>query len=295
MKLKVNLAAAVCTAIVLAAIGNANAGLVHHYTFDDLVDGGNATDSVGGATGTWDGDAGANIAVPGILGTASQTNDENGGNGEEHYTTATLSGLNGASGLSISLWFNQNVETNNNSTYNGLFMTRLFESSFGGAGENWGIALENNNTPRHIDWRIDGASGAEVDNVLGNNQDRWDHVVFVWNGIAGARRLYQNGVLIHSEAAPAGTITDGASWEIGNDTCCGNREFTGTLDDIAVYDIAINEATAAALYSGGLLGRNAAEVGIIPEPSTMLLGIGCMLLGSAARRRTVTQSRAWRH
>ncbi|MEQ8208369.1 MAG: LamG domain-containing protein [Lacipirellulaceae bacterium] len=265
--------AAACVAACLFA-SSANAGLVHHYAFDDLVDGGNATDSVGGATGTWNGDAGANIAVGGFIGAgASQTNDENGGNGEEHYTTSNLSGLDGASAMALSMWFNTNVDTNNNSTYNGLVMTRNLLSSFGGGSENWGIALENNNTPRHIDWRVDGASGTETDNIIGNATDQWRHVVFVWDGVNGARQLYQDGVLIHSEGAQTGTITNGNSWDIGNDTCCGNREFTGTMDDIAFYNRPLNASQVAKLYSGGLAGLNASEaIGVnAPEPSTFAL------------------------
>ena len=55
---------------------------------------------------------------------------ENGGNGQEHYTTATLTGLSGATGLTISVWFSQSLGDNSNSTYNGLFMTRLLTSHF---------------------------------------------------------------------------------------------------------------------------------------------------------------------
>ena len=249
--------------LAMALSSRSYADLVHHYTFDDLATGGNATDSVGGANGTWDGNANANIAVPGILGTASQTNDENGGNGQEHYTTAALTGLDGASAVSISLWFLDNVAVNDNTSYNGLFMTRNALSSFGGGGENWGIAYEDIASPRHIDWRVNGAAGTETDDLVPGG---WQHVVFVWDGNTGRRRLYVNGNLLADQAAPTGTMVNGNSWDIGNDTCCGNREFTGTLDDIAVFNEALDQNQVLALYQGGTPIYNAANYDCVSEP-----------------------------
>lgn len=242
---------------------------VGHWTFDDLSSG-NAIDDVNGNTGFWDGGAGNNSSAEGIIGSGSQTNDEDGGNGQEHYTINAMPQLNGAAGLTISLWFNQNVANNNNSTYNGLFMTRFLESSFGGGGENWGVAIENNNTPRHIDWRIDGVPGAEDDLILGNLQDEWHHVVFTWDGNdqgdgMGERALFLDGVELQRQDGPLGTITSSGSWDIGNDTCCGNREFSGTLDDLAVWNTAFSATDAIDLYNAGLAGVNASKV----EPPLM--------------------------
>ncbi|MEQ8836274.1 MAG: LamG-like jellyroll fold domain-containing protein, partial [Lacipirellulaceae bacterium] len=210
---------------------------IAHFRFDS-VGATTPNDVVGGGDATWFGPAGDNVLATGLINGGSQTNDENGGNGNEHYRVE-LPLMDGADGLTISLWFNQNVDSNNNSTYNGLFMVRDLLSSFGGGSENWGIALENNNSPRHIDWRLDGAPGPEDDNIMGNNQDRWDHVVYTWDGTdqgdgMGERALFLNGTELQRIDAPIGTITDSGTWRIGDDACCGSREFTGTMDDLAV-------------------------------------------------------------
>lgn len=230
---------------------------VGHWKFDEI-SGGTASDSINGNDGNWDGGTGNNVWAAGLIGGGSQTNDENaGGNGQEHFTIASLSQLNGASGMTISVWFNQNVAENNNTHYNALFMTRFLESSFGGGGENWGIALENSSAPRHIDWRVDGASGGEDDNISADFG--WHHVAFTWDGTAGERVLYLDGNEQRRQSAPTGTIVDGGSWDIGNDTCCGSREFTGTLDELAVWNSALDENIISEIYSNGLIGINASS------------------------------------
>ncbi|MEQ8209176.1 MAG: LamG domain-containing protein [Lacipirellulaceae bacterium] len=229
---------------------------VGHWRFDDGA-GSIATDFINGNDGVWDGGTGNNVWAAGIIGGGSQTNDENGGNGQEHFTIPSLSQLNGASGLTISIWFNQNVTDNNNSTYNALFMTRFMETSFGGGGENWGVALENNSAPRHIDWRVDGVSGGEFDLISGD--PGWHHVAFTWDGTIGQRAIFLDGTELERVSAQTGTIINGGSWDIGNDTCCGNREFTGTLDDLAVWDTALPASTITEIYFNGLSGVNASS------------------------------------
>lgn len=230
---------------------------VGHWKFDESA-GSVATDSINGNDGIWNGDVGDNVWAAGLIGGGSQTNDENpGGNGQEHYTIPSLSQLNGATGMTISVWFNQNVEPNDNTHYNALFMTRFLQSSFGGGGENWGIALENMAAPRHIDWRVDGVSGSEDDIISGDFG--WHHVAFTWDGVLGRRKLYFDGSLLHDEGAPTGTIINGGSWDIGNDTCCGSREFTGTLDELAVWNSALDASVVDEIYTNGLMGINASS------------------------------------
>lgn len=236
---------------------------VAHYAFDD--GGGSiAVDSVNGNNGVWDGGVGDNVWVGGLIGGASQTNDENGGNGQEHYSIPSLPQLDGSAQMSISLWFNTNVADNNNSTYNGLFMSRNVTDSSGGGG-NYGLALENNNSPRHIDWRQDGVPGTEDDLIIGNVQDQWFHVVMTWDGSdlgagMGERALFLDGVELQREDTAIETIISTGAWDIGNDTCCSAREFTGTLDDAAVWNTVLDATDVNQIYLAGLEGVSAIKV-----------------------------------
>lgn len=237
---------------------------VSYWSFDET-SGGTVFDQVNTNNGIWQGDFGSNEWSTGLINGGARVNDEDGGNGQEHFDVASMPQLNGASALSISLWFNMNVDNNNNSNYNGLFMTRDLLSSFGGGSENWGIALENNNTPRHIDWRIDGAAGPEENVIEGNVVDQWHHVVFTWDGADqgdgfGERVLYVDGAELFREDAPIGTITTSGSWDIGNDSCCNSREFTGTLDETAVWSTVLSSTSAINLYNAGLQGITVSKI-----------------------------------
>lgn len=119
---------------------NLGTSALTYLLMSDLKTGGNATDSMSGANGIWDGDVDDNIAVEGIIGTASQSNDTDGGNGEEHYRIANLSGLNGAKGGTFSPWFKHFFGNSSNNGWNGILMTRFLEAT-GGSVPIWGLPL----------------------------------------------------------------------------------------------------------------------------------------------------------
>lgn len=270
--------AAACVAACLFA-SSANAGLVHHYTLDGAVQNGVAVDSgsaaVGGGPGTGtDGqftNGTGDVRVAGLIGGAVQTNDENGDGG--HFNME-LSGLDGATHGTWSMWINLNTgAVNNNSTYNALFMTRdtTFDDGSGPTGgQNFGLALRNNSLPHRLDTRINGRGSANSTDIVANE---WTHLAVAWNGVTGTQKAYINGVIEadQMEAQTIGTIVTAGIWNLADDPCCGNREIAATLDDVAVYDMELSSANIAAIYAGGLAGLNAAQVGIVPEPSTMAL------------------------
>lgn len=251
---------------------------VGHWTFDDLVEGGNADDSSGnGNTANWQGSE-PNVPAAGIIGGASAANDQNGGS-NEHYRM-TLPQLNGANGITMSIWFNQNLGSNGNNVQNGLIGSRGVTADFAanpGPGRPWQINLER--TTNGVDARInnggtrvgDGGDlppgstlptdeeGKWVGSPVG---DAWHHVAITWDGTTGDKKTYFDGQLLGEQLATAdvGSIVSSTNWFLGEDDCCGNREFTGTLDDAGIWDSALSATDIGQIYTAGLSGVNLSKV-----------------------------------
>lgn len=246
--------------------------LIHYWRMDEE-SGTTAVDSIGGADAIWQGTQGSDDPQPvaGLFGRAAFVNDENNGgaDSQEHWLTGNLSGLETKSEFTLSMWFNQNGEVINNSTYNGLMMTRTTVAT-NNTGTNWGLAIRENGSPYRLDSRAHNAaldfardSGFEFDHNSG-----WHHAVMVWNGTdvdetgMGLRSIWIDGQKANEGMTPLDTLVTGGQWTIGNDTCCGSRELSASLDDIAFWDVALDDAEVLQLYTDGTNGINA--IGDLP-------------------------------
>lgn len=266
---------------------NWNLPNVAHYKFDDLSPGGNATNSVpGGPDAIWQGTGANDLNVPvaGLLNGGSQTNDENGGT-NEHYRIPDLPALNGASGLTLSVWFNQNLGINDNSVRTGLITSRSVKSSWGGHGL-WTLQLNGNGNVKGFDSRIanrqDGGTLLPGDLLPDGNtqfagvatEDAWHHAVTTWDGTTGQHKTYLDGELINQAivADNVGTILSStdysgggpSGWYIGDDPCCHGREFTGTLDEVGIWDEALTDQEIDEIYIAGIWGINLAKEPQLP-------------------------------
>lgn len=258
-------------AVAMLFASQAGAALVGHWTFDDGA-GETAADSVNGNDATWMGGSGNNTWVSGLIGGATLHNDEDGGNGEEHFATGAIAQLAGANKLTLTIWFNQDSDENNNSTYNGLFISRDNDP-----GSSWGIALEDNGAPRHLDGRINGQAVDSADIISGDSG--WHHAAITWDGTTGTTKVYLDGdVDITTGSTLVGALVTSSGWRFGDDSCCGSREFTGTLDDAGMWDEVLSDGQIKTIYDNGLKGI------AIPEPGTLAL-IGLGGLAMALRRR----------
>jgi len=82
--------------------------------------------------------------------------------------------------------------------------------------------------------------------------DRWYHFVATWDSATGEASFYQDGTLAQSKNA-AGTITvNTVSLLIGQRTggCTGN--FSGTIDEVAVFNASLTEDDVADIMTEGL-------------------------------------------
>lgn len=262
---------------------------VAHWTFNDVSQtnglNGNAEDVINGNTAIWQGNVASNTPTAGLIGTgASQTTDESGSPSSAEHYQVDLPQLDGSSAFTLSIWFNQNVDSNNNSVRSGLITSREVTGSLPNrTGDQatgngiWGVAIRDNGSPRGLDARIanngdntnlgagdllpDGVTA--WDGIIGNVVDEWHHVAMTWDGVVGDRKLYYDGQLIGEGLAnpiDIGSITDSGFWKIGDDNCCNSREFSGTLDDTGVWSTALSATDVAQIYNAGLEGIDLSKV-----------------------------------
>lgn len=264
MKLQLSM----CTLAALALAGYSHAGLVAHYTLDET-SGNTAADSAtadGAQDATKPGSSGGPLAWgPGVIGNAVILD------GAQHLEAADAIGA-GATALTLSAWINPAADSGE--SYHGIYATR---------SENWGLNIEGrfNDGNKHIDYRYDNQGGGSTgfDSPSGGIlEGQWYHIALSWStdGVDRTYNAYLNGVPLNpSVSSNVATVYQAAGqvWNIGHDPASLNRKFPGMIDDVAVYDMELNAANIAAIYAGGLAGLNAAQVGIVPEPSTVMLSL----------------------
>lgn len=257
---------------------------VAYYAFDDVTPGGNLANGIpGGGDAIWQADEPTNLPASGLIRGGSQTNDQDFLGGRDEHYRVDLPRLEGAGGLTISIWFNQNLGANSNAVRTGLFNSRELDwtlDGVSGTGGLWGVSLGSNGDEKGFDARINSsfvpatadpgtkilpattlADGTLFDGFPTDNT--WHHAAFTWDGQTGRQRLYYNGQLLGEgiNETNVGTIDGSVGWRIGDDPCCFGREFTGTLDELGVWDSPLSEDEIASIYAGGLNG-----VGLIPVP-----------------------------
>ncbi len=223
----------------LGAVTPLQAELVGYWPLDET-EGETAVDVINGNDGFWQNPEGSLEWVPGRVGGGAKLTDAAGAN--NYFGIATIEQLLGAEGITIAAWVN--LESQSSSGYNGIFMTR----DFNGGNASWGVAVEGD----HLDTRVNGPG---IDSAAGTLtvEQGWIHVALVWDGAAGTHVQYVNGVeSARAEDAFIGTIASTSGpWYIGYDNCCGdNRDLDGTLDDVAIWNEALDDAAIAQLASG---------------------------------------------
>jgi hypothetical protein len=121
-------------------------------------------------------------------------------------------------------------------------------------------------------WMIDGNANGENHQAFANKiGGQWAHIVYVFDGAAGANRLYVTGVKISN---PQWEVRNGGAPKMlnhftptrpvigaletvvtGTNTDAWNKALTGQVDEVRVYNKALTQADINALYTLELAGR----------------------------------------
>ena len=295
-----HLSLAIAVALLLGA-SQAEAALpnlIGHWKMDET-SGTVAADSASGNDGIYQpADDPEPIWQPGLIGGAAELDDEEPRSQfAEYFEIAEITQMDGATQLTMSIWFNAIQGTTNlNDGNSGLFRSRTLQNTTHfnrAAGMN--IETANGGTEWHIDSRM--ASGpsqndsADFPMPFGPG---WHNATMVWDSTddsggagTGTTKVYVDGALSNtvSHTDLAKTVVDSGTWWIGGYLCCNGttRGFTGLVDDVAMWDEALTDGQVAAVYAGGLQGLDA-PTSLIPEPTTLCLA-GILAGGALVSRR----------
>nr|MBP9912694.1 PEP-CTERM sorting domain-containing protein [Opitutaceae bacterium] len=147
----------------------------------------------------------------------------------------------------------------------------LVDGELGGDTTDWGISQIGTQLAFGI-----GSSDRTIFSTSSLNTGDWTHVAATWD-TSGIMNLYINGSLEATDAL-ASTDARGTSNQflIGKDL--GSGFYTGSLDQIRIYDVALSAGQVAALAA-------------VPEPATYAAFAGLLALGLAVWRRR----RSWKY
>jgi len=223
---------------------NLASGLVGHWTFDGkYLTTTTSTDTSGqGNNGTLTGANGKPVPTQGRLGQALSFDGV-----DDYVSLGNPSSLSpGSGGFSISSWFKTSVT--------GRY---IYWDSTATGGNIPSVQLLVNNNKIHGIYRDASSNEATVSDAGNTVTDNvWHHAVWIKNGTTGT--MYLDGVNIGSNTnASLGAINvnAGCNADIGvaesGASCTKSSYFTGSLDDVRVYNRALSANEVLQLYNLG--------------------------------------------
>ncbi|MEM7385340.1 MAG: LamG-like jellyroll fold domain-containing protein [Verrucomicrobiota bacterium] len=217
----------------------ASADLVSYWSMDET-EGDTAMDSVGSNHAVF---LNPDVSLewrPGRVGGAAKLTDSG---GDDYFLIERIDEFIGSDAITIALWVD--LEPQTSSPYNGIFMTRTINDQ---ENNSWGLAVQNT----HLDARANGP-GLVAPPGSFVPDGGWYHIAMVWDGSEGSVRNYING----QETAATmdrffGEISGTSGpWYIGYDDCCGGgRDLDGWVDEVAVWNEALDLTKISLLAQG---------------------------------------------
>lgn len=227
-----------------ATVGLMN-GLVGHWTFDGFkIAGTNALDSsTQNNTGVL---TNSPTKTQGKIGQALSFNGSN-------YVATTYSGVTGNAARTVSLWFKTTRSTNPIE-----YQDTLIAYGAGVVAQIFQLATNNDyGTPtNHPGISVDVGGGAVTYNTPGYANGQWHHVVAVAQAGASAEtiKVYYDGVLLTSvegSVTPSQLMNTASSNNLQIGAFNGGRRFTGSIDDVRLYNRPLSETEVRLLYQRG--------------------------------------------
>ncbi len=230
----------VATSAVLLRAGQARAGLVAWWSFDEGA-GATAGDAAGGHAATLQNMEEADW-VAGHTGGAGDYCLSFDGT-DEYVQAIGYKGVAGRAGRTISAWINSSG-TNDDIVSYGTNST----------SQKWVFRTNSNNgLAETLRVEVNGGYQVGSTDIVGTG---WTHVVAVWenDGTPNVEdlKLYVNGVLETNSATGAYNINTNSGQDvwIGGESFDTSRNFAGQIDDVAIWNRALTAAEIAQLAGG---------------------------------------------
>ncbi|MBK7937218.1 MAG: hypothetical protein IPJ82_09050 [Lewinellaceae bacterium] len=128
--------------------------------------------------------------------------------------------------------------------------------SFGGWQERWKISLPGHGKPVFTT-HAGGACCSDMDSGTPLTAGAWTHVVMVHDGAKDI--IYFNGAKVNEKNAAGALDATTKPLGIGYDPIDNANYFNGALDEVALFDVALNDVQIAALYALQNTGPNVAQ------------------------------------
>ena len=219
-----------------ASTVSTTSGLVNYWRLGDA-SGTVMTDNTGGANGAY-------VSTPTLGVTGALTGDADTAvtfNGTNEYATATCQLT---SDFTLEFWFRSTQGIGTGAQW--WQGAGLVDGDIGGSATDFGTSLRS-------DGRVVAGMGPNPDTSIvsttaGFNDGNWHYVVFTRVRATGALQLYVDGV-------SQGTATASGTGAIATPTiyigriASGGNFLSGTLDEVATYDVVLTPAQVAAHYA----------------------------------------------
>lgn len=226
-----------------------NLGLVTHLPFDQ-VNGATAPDASG------NGNPGMLVNGPAL--TTGQVNQALSFNGAGAYVQVAHTSTLDAYPITVAAWFNTTAADGG-----------IVNKYLAGSGNGWNVSLSGGSL---CAWYYRDAAnyvantGACALSTPGFNDGRWHHVVYTVDAAGG--RLYVDGA---QRASVAWTGTTGATSTTQPVSVAfypgsaGNQYLAGAIDDVRIYNRALNSPEVSQLYASGVVTT--------PGPAPVISGV----------------------
>ncbi len=163
------------------------------------------------------------------------------------FNNGPIERLTNRTGISISGWFKP---TATDTGYRGAFATRGITDNTG-FDQNWGIAFDGD----HWECRTSGAASDSTTILGAEDINKWYHVVQVWSADDAETMLWINGEVDRTDPmAGVSTINSCSDWPLGDDM---DRRFAGVIDELAIWNYALDPNDVKDIYNDGLIGIGA--------------------------------------